>query len=161
MKTFNLEQMKRRDLHPKVERKIEGIVVHHSASSTDTTVKQIHRWHTIERGWSDIGYHFVITADGTINECRPLEQVGAHAKNFNKHSIGICVTGNTNEQPPNNAQLTSLYDLLEALRYDFGLVHDDVYTHREKGQTECPGLMLHRWVQAYRMETLDTVSLQR
>ena len=51
-------------------RQINKIVVHHSASKQSTTRDQIDRWHK-DRGWSGVGYHYVIESDGsTIREDR-------------------------------------------------------------------------------------------
>ena len=43
--------------------------------------------------FSDIGYHFYVTRNGKIHCGRPLEKIGAHCKNHNRHSIGICYEG--------------------------------------------------------------------
>jgi N-acetyl-anhydromuramyl-L-alanine amidase AmpD len=150
MKTYKLPKMLRRDKKPDILRNINSIVVHHSASPTSTTFKQIYRWHTIERGWSDVGYHFVILGDGTIQEGRDINKTGAHCRACNKTSVGICVTGNTNNVKPNPQQLESLHDLLECLQYDFNIEIEHVYTHREKGKTECPGNHLQEWMNEYR-----------
>jgi N-acetylmuramoyl-L-alanine amidase len=45
------------------------------------------------RGWKDIGYHYYITRDGQLHNGRPISQVGAHCKDHNRHSIGICYEG--------------------------------------------------------------------
>ena len=76
-------------------RKIDRIVVHCSATTPtmDIGVGTIRGWHVLERGWSDVGYHFVITRDGEVQTGRPIERSGAHAKGFNKHSVGICYVG--------------------------------------------------------------------
>lgn len=76
-------------------RDIEQIVIHCSATrpTLDIGADEIRRWHTEERGWTDIGYHFVCRRDGTIEEGRPLERPGAHVKGFNASSIGICWVG--------------------------------------------------------------------
>ena len=78
----------------KTEREIDTAVIHCSATpeGRDVTVKEIKRWH-LKRGWSDIGYHFVIELDGTIRKGRPLNRIGAHVKGHNKGSIGICYVG--------------------------------------------------------------------
>ena len=70
------------------------IVLHHSATTRKSKcdVFDIHRWH-IEKGWSGIGYHFVIEKDGTLRSGRPLNSVGAHCKDHNSDSIGICMVG--------------------------------------------------------------------
>ena len=150
MKTYELEKLKRRVAVPDVVRSIDAIVVHHSASSASTTFKQIYRWHTIENGWSDIGYHFVITEDGTIHEGRHINTSGAHCRGFNANSIGICVTGHTNNKKPKQEQLHSLRCLLDSLRTDLDIDIEDVFAHKEKGNTQCPGFYLTVWVNEYR-----------
>jgi N-acetylmuramoyl-L-alanine amidase len=47
----------------------------------------------LDRGWSDIGYHFLIYLDGSLHEGRPIERVGAHCKGHNEGSIGIAYVG--------------------------------------------------------------------
>ena len=65
-------------------RKISKIIVHCSATQEgkDISVDTIRKWH-LKRGWRDIGYHFVISLDGEIEEGRPIEQSGAHTKGHN------------------------------------------------------------------------------
>ena len=85
---------------PKGKRNVNKIIIHHSASPKDTTKEQIYDWHVNGNGWSDIGYHFVITEDGTIHEGRHINTSGAHCRGHNANSIGVCVTGNTNNEKP-------------------------------------------------------------
>lgn len=40
-----------------------------------------------------IGYHFVIETTGEVFTGRHPDEVGAHAANFNAHSVGICMVG--------------------------------------------------------------------
>lgn len=61
--------------------------------STAEKVAEIRRWHVEERGWSDIGYHYVIDVDGTVKEGRPVDRTGAHVAGHNANSIGICLIG--------------------------------------------------------------------
>jgi hypothetical protein len=56
-------------------------------------VEAIRKWHVDERGWKDIGYHFLITKNGDVHKCRDISEVGAHAKGHNLDSVGICLTG--------------------------------------------------------------------
>jgi N-acetyl-anhydromuramyl-L-alanine amidase AmpD len=58
----------------------------------DIGAAEIDQWHK-ERGWSSIGYHYVIRRDGTVEVGRPLQQPGAHVKGHNDYSIGICLIG--------------------------------------------------------------------
>lgn len=53
----------------------------------------IRKIHVEENGWSDIGYHWIITRSGTVQKARPVTQTGAHARGHNKTSIGICLMG--------------------------------------------------------------------
>ncbi len=80
-------------------RRISLIVIHCSAvrPGQQSSSQDIDRWHR-QRGWREIGYHFVIRRDGTEEPGRRLEQVGAHCKGHNRHSIGICYEGGLNDE---------------------------------------------------------------
>ena len=75
-------------------RKINKIIIHCSATreGRNYDVAEIRRWH-LKRGWSDIGYHYLIHLDGKIEEGRPIERMGAHTTGQNRNSIGICYVG--------------------------------------------------------------------
>lgn len=75
-------------------RKITLIVVHCSANQAGSRLrgKDIDREHRA-RGWNGYGYHYVIPIDGTIETARPEMRIGAHCRNHNRHSIGICYIG--------------------------------------------------------------------
>ena len=68
-------------------RDISKAIVHCTATpeGRPTTVEDIRSWHKA-RGWSDIGYHYVIYLDGSVHEGRPVERMGAHCKGQNKGS---------------------------------------------------------------------------
>lgn len=80
-------------------RMIDMIVVHCSATRSNRryTLEQLRHDHVAVNGWRDIGYHFYITLDGVVHPCRPIERMGAHARGYNAHSIGICYEGGLNE----------------------------------------------------------------
>lgn len=75
-------------------REIKEIIVHCSDSphGRGDDAATIHRWH-LERGFSGVGYHWVILESGEIQAGRPEYWKGAHAKNYNFGSIGICLIG--------------------------------------------------------------------
>lgn len=75
-------------------------------------------------GFRDIGYHFYITQDGVLHHCRPVSEIGAHVRGFNRHSIGICYEGGLDEngRPTDTrttAQRFALLDLLTILKHQY------------------------------------------
>jgi N-acetylmuramoyl-L-alanine amidase len=78
---------------------IKFLVLHCSATrrNQDYSVEQLRRDHKA-RGFYDIGYHFYIRKDGTMTQHRKLLEVGAHARPYNRCSIGICYEGGLNEE---------------------------------------------------------------
>lgn len=80
-------------------RKIKNIVIHCSATppSMDVDAAMVRGWHVNERKWSDIGYHYFIKRDGTIEKGRSLTRSGAHVKGWNKTSVGVCYAGGVDE----------------------------------------------------------------
>lgn len=77
-------------------RHINLIVIHCTATrnGVPVSVQTVDQWHRA-RGFSGIGYHYLIQPDGTVDQGRLEEQMGAHAKGFNLHSIGVCLVGGT------------------------------------------------------------------
>ena len=78
-----------------IMRTITLIVIHCSAVRPDQTssAAQIDTWHR-RQGWKlGIGYHYVIRRNGEIEPGSPEYMVGAHCRNHNAHSIGICYEG--------------------------------------------------------------------
>lgn len=77
-----------------VMRKIDKVVIHCSATKEgiNFTTKDIDSWHK-QRGFSKIGYHFVVYLDGSVHKGRDISEIGAHVKDHNYNSIGICYIG--------------------------------------------------------------------
>lgn len=78
----------------KARRPVAGLIWHCAATpeGRHVTVDQIRAWHKA-RGWSDIGYHYVVLLDGTIVEGRPIEKLGAHVGGHNAGTIGAVYVG--------------------------------------------------------------------
>lgn len=102
-------------------RKIDTIVIHCTASKEGVklTVDDIRRQHK-RLGWSDIGYHYVVYANGHVAEGRPVEKIGAHVSGHNATSIGIAYVGGLNKfgkaaDTRTDAQKEALHNLVNAL----------------------------------------------
>lgn len=104
-------------------RRITLIVIHCSAVKPDqqSSAAQIDSWHR-QRGFHlGIGYHYVIRRDGTLEMGRPEYMVGAHCKNHNQHSIGVCYEGGLNARGDpadtrTEAQKRTMLSLLRELK---------------------------------------------
>jgi N-acetylmuramoyl-L-alanine amidase len=127
-------------------RKINKIIIHCTATAEgkDYSVETIRKWH-LKRGWRDIGYHFLVQRDGTVDEGRPIEQSGAHTKGHNWDSIGISYVGGVEAKKKDgkwiakdtrtDAQKDALLDLICQLHDTYGGV---VYGHRNFSKKSCP-----------------------
>lgn len=123
-------------------RKITKIIVHcaDTPEGRDDKAADIKRWH-LARGFNDIGYHYVIDLDGTIEPGRDLEKAGAHTTGHNAESIGICYIGGAdkNMKPKDTrtqAQKDALIQLLKDLRQKYPLAK--IYGHRDFANKACP-----------------------
>lgn len=126
----------------KSSRKIDKIILHSTATpeGREHDAADIKRWHQ-NRGWSTIGYHYVVKLDGTIEEGRSVHDVGAHAKGHNRTSIGVVYVGGCDDDmSPKDTRTTeqcmALANLLEALLdlYPNATLHG----HNEFAQKACP-----------------------
>lgn len=176
---------------PKVSRKIYEIIIHCSDSPWGD-VDIIRQWHTWPkdlsngkvkylgktyknrealppevqklkgRGWSDIGYNYVITNgwpdynskkeeewhahyDGLISPGRKLNRIGAHCLGHNKNSIGICLIGKASDNYKvfgkvgfTLSQFNSLKSLIIASMMVYPIRFDHVYPHYEFSTKTCP-----------------------
>lgn len=124
-------------------RKIKEIIVHCSATreGRDYTVDDIRKWHR-QRGFNDIGYHYVIYRDGTIHNGRDVDLVGAHCTNHNAYSIGVCYIGGckydglTPKDTRTEQQKAALITLLKDLRKKYP--YAKISGHRNWANKACP-----------------------
>ncbi|MDE5790311.1 MAG: N-acetylmuramoyl-L-alanine amidase [Muribaculaceae bacterium] len=124
-------------------RKITEIIVHCSATAEgkDFTVADIRRWH-LQRGFNDVGYHWVIYRDGSVHSGRDEAIIGAHCTGHNSNSIGVCYIGGlasdgkTPKDTRTPEQKTALLKLLKELkqRYPSAVIR----SHRDFANKACP-----------------------
>lgn len=132
-----------------ITRRIDKIILHCAATpeGKDYTVAQIRQWH-LARGFSDIGYYYVIYRDGSIHKGRLVEQVGAHTTGQNPHSIGICLIGGcaadgkTPKDTRTEAQRDALIKLVGELKASYPSA--TVHGHNEFAAKACPSFNVQK-----------------
>ena len=125
-------------------RKINKIIIHCTATpeGREHDVADIRRWH-LKRGFNDIGYHYLIHIDGTIEEGRPINKQGAHCSGQNRGSIGICYVGGMSKDMKKakdtrtQAQKDSLIKLMHELIYKYNK-YMTIHGHNEYANKACP-----------------------
>lgn len=131
-------------------KRTDYIVVHCADTYPDMDIgaREINRWH-LERGWLKIGYHLVIRRDGTVENGRGLNQVGAHAQGYNDRSIGICLVGGksrTDDGPEDNFTEDQMLSLKENIESLLELYPDvKVIGHNEISSKACPCFDVDAW----------------
>ena len=105
--------------------KVKYIVVHCTANGPTSKLgaSDIRRFH-LSLGWDDIGYHYIIKRDGTIEKGRDISRTGAHTYGYNSESVGVSYVGgidNNNNAEDNRTpqQKQSLIKILKELKQKF------------------------------------------
>lgn len=152
--------------------KVKQIVVHHTAQEAQIDgrtglekMRALYEYHANNRGWGDVGYHYIIDDSGKIYEGRSGGDyvVGGHAYCNNVGTIGVAMMGNFEMEKPTNAQLKSLKWLLDHLSTKYKIHPEATIAHRGKRMptivghndlipTICPGF--------YVSKTLDQIRKQ-
>lgn len=143
----------------KKRERTDAIFVHCSATkpSMDWGVREVAQSHK-ERGFFAIGYHYVIKRDGTVEAGRDEDVIGAHAKEHNWNSIGVCLIGGVDDRMKPEAnftpqQMTSLRSLLTTLlaKYPGSVLR----AHHDIAPKACPSFALKRWWETNELVTSD------
>ena len=119
----------------------QTLVVHHSAfykADGRATLLEAQRLHRGDRGWADVGYHFMLDVDGVIYEGRNLGVRGVHTQGRNTGSAGVCLLGDFRFRAPTPAQWSALVVLGRWLAAELELTHLAAHSQFNEG-TVCPG----------------------
>ncbi len=137
--------------------KVSKIIVHHTATTKHLddparAIRDIYYWHSVKKGWGDIGYNYIIDQQGNIYEGRFGGEgvIGAHAGPGNTGSIGIALLGEYEQTSPPESAITSLTNLIreKAKLYQIdtegnslfrGKNYPNIMGHRDIMSTACPG----------------------
>jgi hypothetical protein len=151
---------------------VTHLIVHHSAtenSSSDwaAVVRTFWHWHTIDNGWGDIGYNFLVDPNGVVYEGRAggNNARGAHFCGHNSNTMGVCVIGNFTDVRPKDAAIASLVkvltwkcnlDSIDPLGRSFhsssGKTLNKISGHRDGCSTACPGTILYNTLSSVRAD---------
>jgi N-acetylmuramoyl-L-alanine amidase len=140
-------------------RPVSEIIIHCSATRpewlaarpTAEKVAEIRRWHIDDRGWKDIGYHYLIDRNGTVATGRPVEQVGAHVAGHNTGTIGVCLIGGHGSSETDRFEwhFTAAQDkALRVLLADLKRQHKGIVKisgHNQYAAKACPGFYVPTW----------------
>ena len=137
----------------------DAIFVHCSATKPemDIGVETIRMWHK-QQGWLDVGYHFIIKRDGTVEEGRQVNVVGSHVKDWNSRSVGVCLVGGIDangrfEANFTPAQMNSLRNKLDDLKVLYPQA--EIKAHHDVAPKACPSFNLQRWLSTNELITSD------
>lgn len=136
----------------KPKRPISYAIIHcaDTPPGMDVGVKEIRQWHTMPapkgRGWTDIGYHFVVRRNGQIEKGRDIIFVGAHCAGFNSDSVGICLVGGYKGICDfEDVQFQSLIEILVKLKNIYANI--EILGHRDLNPgKECPSFSVGEWL---------------
>lgn len=133
-------------------KKIRFLVIHCSASDYPfhDNIETIRAWH-IARGFRDVGYHFYIRRNGTIEIGRPLDddgileanEVGAHTVGINQESIGVCLGGIDRFTPEQFSALERVVDAIQKTKIELESISGHNYWTTAK---TCPNFDWRSWV---------------
>lgn len=140
---------------------VKRFIIHHTATTSNldnpaAAIRSIYYYHSVTRGWGDIGYNYLIDQQGRIYEGRAGSEkvVGAHAGYANAESIGIGVLGDYSEEEVPYAVIQSLINLISSKAKKYNIQADkfsmldgelvaNIIGHRDVNDTDCPGRKLY------------------
>ena len=162
IKTVEYDEYSRKLKWPRrYSKNVKLIVVHHSGEANGSTlpnltgheqVRAIYKTHTMQNGWGDIGYNYLIDSEGVIYEGRAGGEgvVGAHVYCANVGTVSVALIGNFQYSYPAQEQLMSLRKLSINLSDGYGInlrgrtvfrgkSMPTIVTHRDLAATQCAG----------------------
>jgi len=137
-------------------RLINEIFIHCTATlpEMDIDIAQVKTWH-LDRGWSDVGYHFLVRRSGEVETGRPLHRAGAHVKGHNESSIGVAMAGglaHSGKQACNytRQQWDSLSLLIDQLQAEYDIPNGNVRGHNQASSKDCPCFDVTEWMKSWK-----------
>ena len=136
---------------------VSDFFIHHTEGRACTTfsrcvsrMKGIQNYHMNHKGWSDIGYSFLVGGDGNIYEGRGWDRVGTHTEGYNSRGLAASFMGSFTTHTPRTAALDAVKALIQCgiskgkISYSYAL-----FGHRDVGSTDCPGTALYDLIKTW------------
>src|SRR5262245_53107052 len=156
---------------------VTHLIVHHTAMGVEepssdwpALVRSIWNFHVLERGWTDIGYNYLIDPNGVIYEGRSGGDnvMGAHFSGVNDGTMAVALLGDFTAEAPTTDALDGLKEILawkcdqcdldpkdRSLHKASQLILNTISGHRDGPKaTECPGEALYLLLPAIRAEII-------
>jgi N-acetylmuramoyl-L-alanine amidase len=135
-------------------RTIKHIVVHCTATPTDTTIETIKNYWKHHLGWTHYGYHYIILRDGTVEHITPEYAIANGVSGYNSSSIHLSYIGGIDKQgvPQDNrtpAQKEAMFNLIMDISNRHPLA--EIKGHRDFPNVKkaCPSFDVKQWLQTY------------
>ena len=138
---------------------VREIILHCSATRPEwlgtaplaAKVAEIRRWHMQDRGWRDIGYHWLIDRDGSRIAGRAETEIGAHVEGHNAGTIGISLIGGFGSAATDkfSQHFTAAQDaaLRQLMREIFARTRiEKIRGHNDYAAKACPGFNVTKWL---------------
>ncbi|MFO7617957.1 MAG: N-acetylmuramoyl-L-alanine amidase [Bacteroidales bacterium] len=152
--------------YERIFNRVRNVIIHHTATSNQVTdytaaIRSIYLYHTQVRGWSDIGYNYLVAPNGVVYKGRdpgpyPQDEVlGAHFCASNTGTLGISLLGDYQATPPPGMAMMATemliawklekdhLDPLGAYPHPLNPFLDVIAGHRNGCSTLCPGDQLY------------------
>ncbi len=142
---------------------IYRLTIHHTAMPDDELpdeidtklrLQKILMWHKSNNKWADMGYHYVIDAEGKVWEGRSIKYQGAHAGNetLNVGNIGVVLIGNFDLHELPEKQRIALFDFVHFLKAKYKIGSGNIFGHEHFKDTKCPGKFVMPIIEQLRKE---------
>lgn len=150
-------------------RTIDEIIIHCLATpegwargkSNEAKLSYVRDWHVKGRGWSDIGYNFVLFGDGETligrdrdHDGDTFEEIGAHTRGRNRSTLGVALEGGFGSSEHDSfldhftsEQEEALLKLLTQWVRMFPTI-DKVSGHNQYAAKACPGFNVPLWLRS-------------
>jgi len=139
--------------------------VHHTVTSSCTTIescsqlmRSMQNYDMDVRGYSDIGYNYLVAEDGRAYEGRQWDKLGGHTYGYNNVGVAVSVIGDYTSRAPNAAAQRAVKNAFAcAIRAGVLRSNYEMFGHRDAGCTACPGDSFYPVIRTWSQYSFRTI----